>query len=47
MTRETELGSELVPERRLGLIHRVTVPDKEYPKEYAILVTDNRSILIR
>ncbi len=36
-----------IPERRLALIHRVIVPDKEYPKEYAILVTDNRSIFIR
>src|SRR5881397_2198812 len=40
-------GSELAPERRLALIHRVIVSDKEYPKEYAILVTDNRSIFIR
>ncbi|OLE91356.1 MAG: hypothetical protein AUF79_05015 [Crenarchaeota archaeon 13_1_20CM_2_51_8] len=37
----------MVPERRLALIHRVIVPDKEYPKEYAILVTDRRSIFIR
>src|SRR5712691_6159534 len=36
-----------VPERRLALIHRVIVPDEEYPKEYAILVTDRRSIFIR
>ena len=36
-----------VPERRLALIHRVIVPDREHPKEYAILVTDRRSILIR
>jgi len=35
-----------VPERRLALIHRVIVPDKEYPKEYAILVSDSRSIFI-
>jgi len=35
------------PERRLALIHRVIVPDEEYPKEYAILVTDRRSIFIR
>jgi len=34
-------------ERKLALIHRVIVPDKEYPKEYAILVTDSRSIFIR
>jgi frataxin-like iron-binding protein CyaY len=36
-----------VPEKRLALIHRVIVPDKEYPKEYALLVTDSRSIFIR
>jgi hypothetical protein len=36
-----------IPERRLALIHRVIVPDEEYPKEYAILVTDRRSIFIR
>jgi len=36
-----------IPERRLALIHRVIVPNKEYPKEYAILVTDRRSIFIR
>ncbi len=38
--------SSVTPERRLALIHRVIVPDKEYPKEYAILVTDRRSIFI-
>ena len=32
--------------KRLALIHRVIIPDKEYPKEYAILVTDTRSIFI-
>ena len=31
----------------MELIHRVIIPDKEYPKEYAILVTDRRSIFIR
>ena len=36
-----------VREKRLALIHRVIVPDKEYPKEYAVLVTDSRSIFIR
>src|SRR5947209_10457377 len=36
-----------VPERRLALIHSVIVPDQEHPKEYAILVTDRRSIFIR
>ena len=34
-------------ERRMALVHRVIVPDKGYPKEYAILVTDRRSIFIR
>jgi hypothetical protein len=36
-----------VPERRLALIHRVMVPDDEYPKEYAVLVTNRRTIFIR
>jgi hypothetical protein len=36
-----------LPEKRIALIHRVILPDKEYPKEYAILVTDTRSIFIR
>ncbi len=40
-------GSYTVPERRLALIHRVIVPDRDYPKEYAVLVTDSRSIFIR
>jgi len=35
------------PDKRLALIHRIIVPDKEYPKEYAILVTDSQSIFIR
>jgi hypothetical protein len=35
------------PERRLALIHRVIVPDVKCPREYAILVTDRRSIFIR
>jgi len=34
-------------EKRLALIHRVIVPDKESPKEYAVLVTDRRCIFIR
>jgi hypothetical protein len=34
-------------EKRLALIHRVIVPDAECPKEYAVLVTDRRSIFIR
>ena len=36
-----------MPESRLALIHRVIVPDKEYPREYAVLVTDSRSVFIR
>jgi hypothetical protein len=38
---------ESVPEKRLRLIHRVIVPGDDYPKEYAILVTERRSIFIR
>jgi hypothetical protein len=34
-------------EKRLHLIHRVLVPDKECPKEYALLVTDRRTIFLR
>jgi hypothetical protein len=41
---EKEEGDE---ESRLALIHRVLVPSEPYPKEYAILVTDRRSIFIR
>ena len=29
------------------MIHRVIMPDEEYPKEYAILVTNNQSVFIR
>jgi hypothetical protein len=47
MMYETGKGSYTVPERRLALVHRVIVPDKDYPKEYAVLVTDRRSIFIR
>src|SRR2546428_7905277 len=32
---------------RLALIHTVIVPDAEYPKEYAVMVTSRRSIFIR
>ncbi len=39
--------TSVIPEGRLALIHRVIVPDKEYPKEYAFLVTDSMSIFIR
>ena len=34
-------------EKRVAIIHRVMIPDKDFPKEYAVLVTDSRSILIR
>jgi hypothetical protein len=44
---ETGEGSYTVPERRLALIHRVIVPDSDYPKEYTVLVTDSRSVFIR
>jgi hypothetical protein len=37
----------MTAKRRLALIHRVIVPNEEYPREYAILVTDRRSIFIR
>jgi hypothetical protein len=29
-------------EKRFALIHRVMIPESDYPKEYAILVTDKR-----
>lgn len=44
---ESKPDAGSLPERRITLIHRVLVPDAEYPKEYAILVTDRRSIFIR
>src|SRR5437879_11906440 len=47
MIDETGEVSYAVSERKLALVHRVIVPDKDYPKEYAILVTDRRSIFIR
>src|SRR5256886_5011787 len=47
MVYETGEGSYTVPERKLALVHRVIMPDKDYPKEYALLVTDRRSIFIR
>src|SRR6059058_6319893 len=46
MIYETGEESYAVSERKVGLVHRVIVPDKDYPKEYAILVTDRRSIFI-
>ena len=36
-----------MPEKRLALVHRVLIPDTDYPKEYAILITDQRSIFVR
>ncbi len=37
----------MIPEKSIALIHRVLVPDEKFPKEYAILLTDKRSIFIR
>jgi hypothetical protein len=37
----------MIPEASVALIHRVIVPDGESPREYAILVSDRRSIFIR
>jgi hypothetical protein len=36
-----------VLERRLAMIHRDIVPDEECPREYAVLLTERRSIFIR
>jgi hypothetical protein len=44
---EASLAGIVCPEERLALIHRVLIADKEYPAEYAILVTETRSIFIR
>jgi len=44
---ETGEGSYTASEKKLAIVHRVIVRDKVYPKEYAILVTDRRSIFIR
>jgi len=44
---EASLASLVAPEEKLALIHRVLMADKECPKEYAILVTDKRSIFVR
>jgi hypothetical protein len=46
---ETEIVENRGPdvsEKKLALIHRVLVPDHDYPREYAILVTNLRSIFI-
>lgn len=40
-------GPPLAPEDRVALIHRVLTHGRGYPLEYAILVTDRRSIFIR
>lgn len=45
--REPASTMHTAPERRLALIHRVLVPSEDYPKEYAVLVTDRRSVFIR
>lgn len=37
----------VLQEKRLALVHRVLVRDRDSPKEYAVLVTDQRSIFIR
>ncbi len=34
-------------EERLALIHRVMISEPDYPKEYAILVTNKRLVFIR
>src|SRR6266571_4680049 len=47
MMYEAAEGPYTAPERKVGLVDRVIVADKDYPKEYAILVTDRRSVLIR
>src|SRR2546427_11463463 len=46
MMYETGKGSYTAPERKEALVHRAIVPDKYYPKEYAILVTDRRLVFI-
>jgi len=46
MKYETGERSYTAPERKVALVHRVIVPDMGYPKEYAILLTDHRSIFI-
>ncbi|TMI59633.1 hypothetical protein E6H12_11465 [Candidatus Bathyarchaeota archaeon] len=46
MMYETGEGSYTGPERKVALVHRVIMPDKDYPKEYALLLTDRRSIFI-
>jgi hypothetical protein len=37
----------MISETRLALIHRVLVPDQDFPKEYCVLLTDKRSVFIR
>lgn len=43
---ETGGGPYNGSERMQALIHRVIVPDQNYPKEYAVLLTTRRSIFI-
>lgn len=43
---EAGAGSYKITETRLALVHRVIVPDKDHPKEYAVLVTSRQSIFI-
>jgi hypothetical protein len=44
---EAPFAGLVSPEERLALVHRILIADKEYPREYSILVTDKRSIFIR
>jgi hypothetical protein len=44
---ESPTANVSLPEKRMVLIHRVAVLNEDYPKEYAILVTDRRSVFIR
>ncbi len=46
MCPQAEAGNAPSSEARLALIHRVLVPSEECPREYAILITDRRSIFI-
>jgi len=46
-SREFAAARPTASEGRIALIHRVLVPNEEYPREYAILFTDRRSVFIR
>ena len=39
--------ASVLGENRSALVHRVIMPDRGYPREYVILVTDKRSIFVR